>query len=198
MKGRIVTTIVVAGATLIAGSPTVVGHLNKWESGGKRVLVVYADKLAGGLPTVCDGLTKHITSTPIVVGERWTEEKCFAEESAAIAKVQFNLGRCFTHPPTQSIFDMATSHAWNFGVSATCGSDAMRAWNRGDFVLGCKRISMADAGRPIWASVCKGGGVNKTCTFVQGLANRRQDETRKCIAGLFHNVQSGVITTAPH
>jgi hypothetical protein len=61
--------------------------LQKWESGKARVLVVYADKLASGLPTVCNGVTKRVTSTPIIVGERWTDEKCEAEERAAVAAV---------------------------------------------------------------------------------------------------------------
>jgi len=33
--------------------------------------VVYADKLAGGLPTVCKGITKWASPYPVVVGERW-------------------------------------------------------------------------------------------------------------------------------
>jgi hypothetical protein len=43
--------IVVAGATLVAGSPFLMGFLQKWESGKARVLVVYADKVVGGLRT---------------------------------------------------------------------------------------------------------------------------------------------------
>ena len=32
-------------------SPQLIEHLQKWESGKARVLVVYEDKLAGNIPT---------------------------------------------------------------------------------------------------------------------------------------------------
>lgn len=179
-------TIAVAGAVLQAASPELIQHLTKWESGGKRVLVVYADKLAGSTPTVCNGLTKAVTKTPIIVGQRWTEETCIAEERAAVFKVQTQLAPCFHRPPPQSVFDMATSHAWNFGVSATCGSGAMAAWNRGDWKLGCARMARGDDGRLVWSYVCTPSG----CTFIQGLANRRADEAGICWPD-FSTVEAG-------
>lgn len=175
---RTAATIVVAGATLVAGSPFLMAFLGKWESGGaKPVLAVYADKLAGGLPTVCNGLTRHVTSTPIIVGERWTEEKCEAEESAAVIRVQRQLAPCFKRPPSQTVFDMATSHAWNLGAGSTCGSGAMQAWNRGEWVRGCQRIARGDDGRLVWSYVSRPDGSKQ---FVQGLANRRADEAALC------------------
>ena len=57
--------------SLVLCAASLVAFLGDWESGGKDpVLTVYADKLAGGIPTVCDGLTRHVTKTPIIVGER--------------------------------------------------------------------------------------------------------------------------------
>lgn len=181
-------TIAVAGAVLQAASPGLLEHLTKWESGGKRVLVVYADKLARGEPTVCNGLTKAVTRTPIVVGQQWTEEACIAEEQAALLKVQAQIAPCFRRPPPQSVFDMATSHAWNFGAAATCGSGAMSAWNRGEWERGCARIARGDDGRLVWSYVCGPSG----CTFIQGLANRRADEATKCRQD-FSNVMAGVV-----
>lgn len=67
---------------------------------------------------------------------------------------------------------MATSHAWNLGASNTCGSGAMRAWNQGQWDLGCQRISRGDDGKLVW--VYAGG------QFVKGLANRRAAETVRC------------------
>jgi lysozyme len=179
-KTKIISTIVVAGATLVAGSPYLMGFLQKWESGKSRVLVVYPDKLAGGLPTVCNGLTRHVTSTPIVVNERWTDAKCEAEERAAVIAVQQRLAPCFKQPPSQMVFDMATSHAWNLGASATCGSGAMQAWNRGQWALGCQRIARGDEGTLVWSYTCKTVAGKRQCTFVQGLANRRADEAETC------------------
>ena len=163
-------------------SPALVSHLEKWESGPRRVLVVYADKLAGGLPTVCNGLTKQVTRTPIVVGERWTEEKCVVEETNALERVQRDLLACFKRLPPPSVLDMASSHAWNFGAPSTCSSGAMAAWNRGDWERGCQRISHGDDGRMVWSvtSHIDPATGKKVFTFVQGLANRRADETTKC------------------
>lgn len=167
----------VAAAGLILASVGLMSFVGLWESGSKRVLVVYADKLAGGLPTVCNGLTKHVTTTPIIVGERWTDEKCEREESAAmIIHVQLPLVKCFKVTPPQSVFDAASSHGWNFGVRKTCASSAMTAWNRGEWHLGCQRIYRSDSGKPVWSYA---GG-----KFYQGLQNRRQAEYRMCIKDL--------------
>lgn len=167
-------------------SPDLVAHLQKWESGPQRALIVYADKLAGGLPTVCNGLTRHVTRTPIVVGERWTPEKCVVEEANALERVQRDLLACFKRLPPPSVLDMGSSHAWNFGAQATCGSGAMAAWNRGEWECGCQRISRGDDGRMVWSftSHIDPATGKKVFTFVQGLANRRADEATKCAGGL--------------
>lgn len=177
-KQRIITTIVVAGAALAAGSPFLMEHLQKWESGGRRVLTVYPDKLAGGLPTVCNGLTRHVTGTPIIVGQRWTNEQCEAEEQAAVIRMQARLAPCFKRAPNQVVWDMASSHAWNLGPGATCGSGAMQAWNRGEWERGCLRIARGDDGRLVWSYVTDPKTGQKR--FVQGLANRRADEAQTC------------------
>lgn len=179
--GRI---IVVAGTALVGGSPFIMDFLAKWESSGNTVLTVYADKLAGGLPTVCDGLTKHVTNTPIIVGQTWTLEKCHLETQRAVIEVQERLARCFIQAPNQIVFDMATSHAWNFGVSATCGSLAMKAWNQGNWEVGCRRLAQNDSGTPAWSYTCKIVNGVRECKFVQGLANRRQDEWKHCAGSL--------------
>lgn len=178
--GRRLPTIMVAGVALLAASPTLMTFLGSWESGSRRVLVVYADKLAGGLPTVCHGLTRHVTSTPIVVGERWTDERCEAEEQAAVQRVQQQLARCFRLPPSQTVFDMASSHAWNLGASATCGSGAMAAWNRGEWELGCRRLARGDDGQLVWSFTSSIRDGKRVYTFVQGLANRRAAESATC------------------
>lgn len=174
--------------SLVLGAAALVAFLGEWESGGADpVLVVYADKLAGGLPTVCNGLTRHVTKTPIIVGDRWTREKCEAEESAALERVQVALAQCFRRLPPQQVYNMASSHAWNNGAPATCSSLAMEAWNRGEWELGCQRMSRSDAGRPVWSYVKTGKTLpngKPEMKFVQGLANRRMAETGKCLEGL--------------
>lgn len=181
--GKLVWVAALGGfVTLI--SPFLMGHIEQWESGKARVLVAYADKLAANIPTVCNGLTRHVTTTPIVVGERWTDTKCEIEEQAAMERLQRQLLTCFTRLPPPRVLDMASSHAWNFGPNATCTSLAMSAWNRGEWVLGCERMSKSDAGRPVWSSVSYYDKGVKKFKFVQGLANRRNDESAKCAEGL--------------
>ena len=150
--------------------------IEKWESSGDRVLVAYADKIAAGIPTVCNGLTRHVTTTPIIVGEKWTDEKCEAHESAVTHTVQRELAKCFTRLPPQSVFDAATSHAWNFGVRKTCGSTSMKLWNRGEWSLGCTRLAYTEKYKPNWSNVGS--------KFYQGLHNRRKDEMKLCLSGV--------------
>lgn len=166
----------IAAWGLVLCSPILYAFLGKWE--GDSQYVVYADKLAGGLPTVCRGLTRHVTDTPIIVGERWTAEKCEREERAAIIKVQHEVAACFNRHPPQSVFDAASEHAWNFGSGATCGSAAMKAWNRGEWALGCRRMEFGDDGRRVWSYVKDGNGGYR---FVQGLANRREAARAMCM-----------------
>lgn len=173
-----------AAAKLVLCSAALLAFLGVWE--GNAEYTVYADKLAGGLPTVCKGLTKHITRTPIVVGEEWSSAKCEKEERAAVTRVQTRLLRCFDpFPPPQSVFDMATSHAWNLGVGATCGSAAMKAWNRQEWQLGCRRLAFSDDGRRAWSYVKTGKKLSNgkpEHKFVQGLANRRSAEYAACVS----------------
>ena len=163
-------------AGLVLASAALMGLLHKWEEGPKRQLTVYADKLAGGLPTVCSGITRHITTTPIIVGETWTEEKCEREERAAAAKIQREILGCFERTPPQEVFDAASSHAWNFGAPKTCGSQAMQQWNAGNWAYGCLLMAYTPTGKPNWSSA---GG-----RFYPGLFNRRKDEMAMCLSGL--------------
>lgn len=158
------------------GSNAVRDHNEHWESGGKRVLVVFKDKLAGGLPTVCNGITPHTTTTPIIVGEKWTDEKCEAHEAAITHTIQRELTKCFKRLPPQSVFDAASGHAWNVGSGKTCGSESMRRWNAGEWAVGCLLMAYTPAGKPNWSSA---GG-----KFYPGLFNRRKDEMKLCLSGL--------------
>lgn len=172
-KAKIASTIVVAGVTLAAGSPFLMSFLEKWESSGNRVLVVYADKLAGGLPTVCDGLTRHVTSTPIIVGERWTDEKCDTEQRAAVVMVQHQLAPCIKWPVSQNTMDSLSSNSWNVGAPSTCKGRALSLINQGRLAEGCEALAHASDGRPVW-SYANG-------KFVLGLYNRRLDEVEVCL-----------------
>lgn len=174
MKAKVAAGGAAVAAALVFGSATLMQFVERWESGGSRVLVVYADKLANGLPTVCNGLTRHVTDTPIVVGQRWTHEKCEAEERRAmVEKVQKPLLRCLGMTPPQSVFDALSSHGWNFGVQRTCGSVAAQYVRMRDYETGCRRLAHSASGKPVWSTA---GG-----RFVRGLFNRRLDEVKLCL-----------------
>lgn len=166
-------SLVLASAALVGGN----GMLDKWEPAkGKpnAELIVYADRLAQGIPTVCNGITKHVATVPVIVGETWTKEKCLEQESQALEKLQTRLAQCFTRLPPQSVFDSATSHGWNFGVNKTCGSSSMNFWNQGNYKMGCQLIAFQyDGTTPNWSY---SDGV-----FVKGLHNRRVDEMKLCL-----------------
>lgn len=165
-------------AGLVFASAAALGLITKWETPAGKTgnFRVYADKLAGGLPTSeCNGITPHITATPMRVGDVWDKAKCKEETERALERVQSRLIQCFRLMPPQSVFDAATSHAWNFGVSATCGSKSMEAWNAGDWNLGCRRLLVGDNGNLQWVYADK--------RFYLGLANRRADELVTCEGG---------------
>ena len=162
--------------SLVLASAAALGILHKWEpakGSPDSHLVVYADKLASGIPTVCAGITKHVATIPVIVGQKWTQEQCSQQESQALERVQNTLAQCFKILPPQSVFDAATSHAWNFGANKTCSSQAMKHWNQGNYKLGCRLIAFDYEGNPNW-SYSDG-------KFVRGLYNRRLDEMNLCL-----------------
>jgi lysozyme len=163
--------------SLVLASAGAVGLLHKWEPARGKPgahLVVYADKLAEGLPTVCSGITKHVATIPVIVGEVWTQEVCDQQEEQALSKLQLQLAKCFKVRPPQSVFDASTSHGWNFGENRTCGSQAMVQFNNGNYKLGCRLIAFEyDGTTPNWSY---SGG-----KFIQGLHNRRIDEMKLCL-----------------
>ena len=85
--------------SLALASAGVLTFLGQWEPDPRDPGLVYADQLAGGLPTVCKGITRHVTRTPVVVGQRWTPARCAQEEGAAIEVLQLRLAQCFTRLP---------------------------------------------------------------------------------------------------
>ena len=59
----------IATGAIALASATLIGFLGKWEGDGQNV--VYPDKLASGLPTVCKGITRHTSPYPVIVGDYW-------------------------------------------------------------------------------------------------------------------------------
>lgn len=173
--------LVLAGAGLLGSG----GLLTKWEDGGKTgPVAVYADKLAGGLtpaeeragglPTACKGLTRHVTDEPIIVGDVWSPEKCEQVAARAVAGDQVTLLWCLERPVTQQTFDALSSLGHNVGMGNACASRAVGLINAGRLEEGCRAIAYTPSGAPNW-SVASG-------KFVQGLHNRRIDEMKRCLS----------------
>lgn len=175
LRGRIM-----AGVIALASTPLVI-FLGTWEGNGQNT--VYADKLAGGLPTVCKGITRFTSPYPVVVGDYWSPAKCAEVEQLVIRKTQLQLAECITNPNVgQNTFDALTSHGHNFGVTSTCASRAVALINAGRIAEGCKALAWAPDGKtPVWAFVTDANGQKR---FVPGLHNRRLAESRLCAEDL--------------
>lgn len=168
--------IVRCGATLVLASAGYLAFLGRWEGEGRTV---FADELAGNLPTACYGITKHTSPVPVIVGDVWSEQKC--EEIAALVaeKGQLALADCLRVPVSQNTFDALSSHAHNFGVANTCASRALELINRGRLVDGCHALAHAPSGKPVWSYVTRPDGSKQ---FLRGLYNRRLAERDLCLS----------------
>ncbi|MFU2045593.1 lysozyme [Bordetella bronchiseptica] len=169
----------VASGVLVLASAGVMDFLGRWEGQGQQV--VYADRLARGLPTVCKGVTKHTSPYPVVVGDYWSPERCEQVERLVVSKGQLQLADCIQVAITQPIFDALSSHAHNFGVPSTCASRAVGLINAGRLAEGCNALANAPDGAPVWSYVTDQRGRKR---FVQGLRNRRLEERALCLSGL--------------
>ena len=167
--------IVYRGGALTLASVGLVVMLTRWEP-AKDAGLVYADRLADGLPTVCNGITRHVSPYPVVVGERWSPSKCALAEEHAIAQTQMRLLPCFKVQISQGQFDAFSSFAWNVGFSAACKSRAMTLTNAGQAAQGCDALAHRPNGEPAWSYAAG--------RYVFGLYKRRLDERRLCLSGL--------------
>ncbi|VVP32435.1 hypothetical protein PS874_04282 [Pseudomonas fluorescens] len=169
-------TKIATGAIALA-TASLVGLLGKWEGNGQNV--VYADKLARDLPTVCKGITRHTSPYPVVIGDYWSDARCEQVEQLVIEKGQLALADCLTNQQIgQNTFDALSSHGHNVGVPSTCASRAVGLINAGRIAEGCKALAWAADGKtPVWAYVTDAKGRK---VFVPGLHARRRDEARHC------------------
>lgn len=165
-KQKVVGGIIVAGVSMVAASPVLMSFLGVWEGNGQNV--VYADKLAGGLPTVCKGVTKWTSPYPVIVGEYWPPKKCEKVERHVVVQTQRALSKCIKTPVPQGTFDALTSHAHNFGWNRTCNSATVREINKGNIKQGCYFLAQKQDGSPNWSFAGK--------VFYRGLYNRRLAE----------------------
>lgn len=184
-KARVATA---AGGLVLAGA-SLLGYLTQLEG---RDLVVRADALAYGVPTVCGG---H-TDWKLKVGQAYTKEDCDQIDAATAEKYGRAILKCVRVPLNQNQLDALTLFAINVGEHGACNeSRAVRLMNAGQPEAACKalthsppgsripaqcqnsaecmRIARGPLGVPAWSY---SGG-----TYRRGLANRRAFEKALCL-----------------
>ena len=173
--------IKIATGAIALVSAGLMTFLGTWEGTGQNI--VYADKLARGLPTVCKGITRHTSPYPVVVGDYWSDTRCSEVEQLVISKGQLQLADCITNQDVgQNTFDALSSHGHNFGNPSTCASRAVGLINAGRIKEGCQALAWAPDGKtPVWAFVTTAQGKK---VFIPGLHARRLAEVALCEAGL--------------
>lgn len=174
-KARIIMKF---GAPLVLASAGLLGFLSQYEDGAQQRNMVYADKLARGLPTACNGITKHVSPVPVIVGDYWSPTKCEEIARLVAEKGQLRLLDCIRTRVSQNTLDALSSHGHNFGTPSTCASRAMALINQGRLADGCNALAHAPDGTPVWSFVTLPDGSKK---FLRGLYNRRLAEAKLCI-----------------
>lgn len=187
-------TVLKFGIPLVLGGSAYVTYVSGHEDGpadaqGRPQFrnVVYADTLAGGLPTACLGLTKSVAPVPVVLGDYWSDEQCMAVGSQVLQRGQARVLECIRVPVTQPILDSFSSHGHNFGEASTCASRAMGLLNTQQYEKACDALAHGPDGSPAW-SYTKTGARNAKgeweYRFVRGLYNRRLKERTTCLQGV--------------
>jgi lysozyme len=148
-------------------SPVAFHHLERWEG---NVLRVYADTLAGGLPTWCAGRTGREAK----VGTRLTADDCREVNKVTLLEYGYAVLGCVEWAQlTEARLIALTMFAVNVGKEGACSSRAVRFINAGQVIEGCNALVTGPTGQPVWSFA---GG-----RFVQGLANRRKAERALCL-----------------
>ena len=146
------SALAIAGAALLT-------FVANWEG---SETVAYADRLAYGVPTVCNG---H-TGPEVKVGDVWSKERCDAILIKDIEQHGKGLLACTTVALNQNQYDALTAWAYNVGTGAACRSTLVRLLNQGQYTAACNQLSR-------WNRA--GGRV------VRGLTNRREAERALCL-----------------
>lgn len=163
IKGKVVPVALAA----ILGSPFAIMQLVQLEGNIKRV---YADHLAGGVPTYCAGRT----DPDAVVGTLLTDDQCNEINKMTLMEYGVSALGCTTWDNlTPNRLLGLTLFSINVGKSGACGSQSFKAINAGRVAEGCDLLARKPDGRPNWSN---SGG-----RYRQGLQNRRQAERALCL-----------------
>lgn len=168
VRGKVVPAALVAALS----SGGAIYELERLEG---NVLGVYADHLAGGVPTRCAGDTNH--SMP--VGTKLTADDCRPINRLTMVSYGARVLACTNWANlTPDRLVGLTLFAVNVGGAGACKSESFKAINSGDIVGGCNLLARRPSGAPNWSYA------GKPPVYVQGLQNRRLAERSWCLKGL--------------
>lgn len=160
MTARKTAITVASAAALAAAMPMVKHYEGLW-------LTVKPDKLARGLPTGGYGETENVT-----LGETHDEKYWSNRLAQRLPEYDRKIGTCIRVELPDGVRAVAISLAYNAGPAAVCASPMVRLWNAGRIREGCEAI--------------RNWYIRSAGEVRQGLINRRNDEARKCLAGITH------------
>lgn len=161
-KGVIPATFIAA----LTGAPAYT-MLERWEG---NIQHVYADKLAGGIPTYCAGRTDW--KAP--VGATITSDDCKEVNKTTLLEYGYAVLGCVEWGRlNESRLVALTIFAINVGKAGACGSQTVKAINAGHILEGCRLIATRPDGKPNWSYA---NGV-----YIPSLQNRRQAEATLCM-----------------
>lgn len=165
-----------AGSLAIAGA-ALLAFVSTWEGSS---LPVYADKLAGGLPTVCNG---H-TGPDVRLGDVWTKEQCDAILVKDVQGHGAGVLACIPVAINQHEYEAYTSLAFNNGVAAVCNSSIPGKLARGERVEACNTIlefnKVRDRTKPKVKNK-RTGKMEYPLIPIRGLTLRRNAEAKRCL-----------------
>ena len=151
------------GATLALAIAIAGGIVAKYEPARVNPGLAYADKLAHGRPTACEG---H-TGPDVVVGVTYSPEQCARWKQQDLARAAASVNACIFVPLTGPQGGGLIDGVYNLGPKIVCGSTLQRKINAGEPPAAwCPELR-----RWVYAS-----GVR-----LRGLENRRFDDVLACM-----------------
>lgn len=166
------TRAVVGGGAAVAAALAIATPLiAHWEGGRQRdgSAIAYADRLAHGLPTACEGITGNDQyGHAIVPGHRYTSSECDEMLRRELGRRIEGVKACL--PATIPVQGLAASLslAYNIGTVRFCHSTAAIRFRAGNYRGGCIALT----------------AYNRSAGIVRrGLVNRRAAERQLCEQG---------------
>lgn len=160
------------GAAAIAAALAIATpFIAQWEGGRQRdgSAIAYADRLARGLPTACEGITGNDQyGHAIVPGHRYSRVECDEMLRLELARRIDQVKRCLPANMPAEGLGASLSLAYNIGTVRFCRSTASARFRAGNYRGGCQALTAYNraSGR-----------------VITGLVRRRTAERALCLRG---------------